>query len=101
MHAAVRHGYYLRSQDPLEQTAEVLRRFNIGSTLVPFSRCLRCNGLLQPAKKAEIADQLEPLTSIHYEQFRRCRGCGQIYWSGSHFDKLRARIEEIRALFAN
>jgi uncharacterized protein with PIN domain len=101
MHAAVRHGYYLRSQDPLEQTAEVLRRFDLGPALTPFSRCLRCNALLEPAKKAEVFDQLEPLTRIYYEQFRRCRGCGQVYWSGSHFDKLRARVEEIRAALAN
>jgi len=38
---AVRHGYYLRSQNPLEQTVEVLRRFELGSILSPFSRCLR------------------------------------------------------------
>jgi uncharacterized protein with PIN domain len=101
MHAAVRHGYYLRSQDPLEQTVEVLRRFDLGSTLAPFSRCLRCNALLEPANKAEVFDQLEPLTRIYYEQFRRCGGCGQVYWSGSHFDKLRARVEEVRAALAN
>jgi uncharacterized protein with PIN domain len=101
MHAAARHGYYLRSQDPFEQTVEVLRRFNFGSSMRPFSRCLRCNTLLEPAKKAEVFDRLEPLTRIYYEQFRRCRGCGQIYWSGSHFDKLRARIEEIRSALAN
>src|SRR5438874_11365089 len=101
MHAAVRHGYYLRSQDPLEQTVEVLRRFNLGPALMPFSRCLRCNALLQAAKKAEVLDQLEPLTRIYYEQFRRCPGCGQVYWSGSHFDKLRARVEEVRATLAN
>jgi uncharacterized protein with PIN domain len=101
MHAAVRHGYYLRSQNPLEQTVEVLRRFNLGSALVPFSRCLRCNAALESAKKAEVLDRLEPLTRIYYEQFRRCRGCGQVYWSGSHFDKLRARVEEVRAALAN
>jgi len=101
MHAAVRHGYYLRSQDPLEQTVEVLRRFNLGPTLALFSRCLRCNALLEPAKKAEVFDQLQPLTRIYYERFRRCHGCGQVYWSGSHFDKLRARVEEIRASLAN
>jgi len=101
MHAAVRHGYYLRSQNPLEQTIEVLRRFDLGSRVTPFSRCLRCNALLEPAKKAEVLDQLEPLTKIYYEQFRRCPGCGQVYWSGSHFDKLRARVEEVRASLAD
>jgi hypothetical protein len=97
MHAAVRHGYYLRSQNPLEQTVEVLRRFDLGSMLSPFSRCLRCNALLEPAEKEKVIGQLESLTKIFYDKFRRCTGCGQVYWSGSHFTKLQKRLEEIRA----
>jgi uncharacterized protein with PIN domain len=100
MHAAVRHGYYPRSQDPLEQTFEVLRRFRLAFVLTPFSRCLRCNAPLEPAEKAKVLGQLEPLTKIYYDQFRRCRGCGQVYWSGSHFGKLQKRIEMIRSRFA-
>ena len=42
-------------------------------------------------------DQLEPLTKIYYDQFRRCPKCGQVYWSGSHFEKLQARIQMIRS----
>jgi len=100
MHAAVRHGYYPRSRDPLEQTVEVLRRFGLASVLTPFSRSLRCNALLEPAEKAKVLGRLEPLTKIYYDQFRRCRGCGQVYWSGSHFEKLQKRIEIIRSCVA-
>jgi len=100
MHGAVKHGYYLRSQNPLEQTVEVLRRFDLGSALAPFSRCLRCNALLEPAAKEKVLDELEPLTKIYYDQFRRCAGCGQVYWLGSHFEKLQKRIEAIRSLLA-
>jgi uncharacterized protein with PIN domain len=96
MHAVVSHGYYLRSQDPTEQTLEVLRRFQLSSSLAPFVRCLRCNALVKAVEKAEIMDQLEPLTKIYYEQFRRCPSCGQIYWPGSHFKKLEARIAYFR-----
>jgi uncharacterized protein with PIN domain len=96
MYAAVRHGYYLRSQNPLEQTIEVLRRFNLGYILSPFSRCLRCNALLEPAEKEKVIGQLEPLTKIYYDEFRRCSGCGQVYWSGSHFTKLQKRLGQIR-----
>jgi uncharacterized protein len=95
MHAGVLHGYYLRSQDPLEQTIEVLRRFDLFSLLAPFTRCLHCNGSLENVAKAEVLEQLEPLTRIYYEQFRRCTSCGQIYWRGSHFEKLEGRIAEI------
>jgi hypothetical protein len=97
MHAVIRHGYYLRSQNPLEQTLEVLRRFDLRSELTPFTRCLRCNASLKPAEKEKVIGQLEPLTKIYYEQFRQCSGCGQIYWSGSHFEKLQKRIEAIRS----
>ena len=101
MHAAVRDGYYLRSQDPEEQTREVLVRFNLRDRIAPFTCCLRCNGLLAAVRKAEIVAQLEPLTKIYYETFRRSRECGQLYWGGSHFEKLRARIDRLLAASQN
>jgi uncharacterized protein with PIN domain len=96
MHAVMDRGYYLRSQDPIEQTLEVLRRFQLSSVLAPFTRCLHCNTLVEAVEKAEIIHRLEPLTKIYYEQFRRCPSCGQIYWPGSHFKKLEARIAHFR-----
>ena len=97
MHAIVQHGYCPRSQNADEQTIEVIRRFDLSELIAPFTRCLRCNAPLEEAAKSEIIDKLEPLTKIHYDQFRRCPGCKQIYWSGSHFPKLQERIEEIRS----
>ena len=97
MHAIVQHGYYPRSQNADEQTIEVIRRFDLLELIAPFTRCLRCNALLEAAAKADVIDKLEPLTKIYYDQFRRCPDCKQIYWSGSHFPKLQKRIEEIRS----
>ncbi len=97
MHAIVQHGYWPRSQNADEQTIEVIRRFDLSELIAPFTRCLRCNAMLEAVAKAEIIDKLEPLTKIHYHQFRRCPDCKQIYWSGSHFPKLQRRIEEIRS----
>ncbi len=98
MHAIVQHGYWPRSQNADEQTIEVIRRFDLLELIAPFTRCLRCNARLEAVAKAEIMDRLEPLTKIHYHQFRRCPDCKQIYWSGSHFPKLQRRVEEIRSL---
>jgi len=100
MHAVVQTGYCPRSQDPDEQTIEVIRRFNLHDLIVPFTRCLRCNATLQEAAKTDIVEKLEPLTKLYYEQFRRCTGCIQIYWSGSHFTKLQKRLDQIRAKLA-
>jgi uncharacterized protein with PIN domain len=100
MHAIVKTGYCPRSQDPDEQTVEVIRRFDLLSLITPFTRCLRCNAPLENVAKADVIEKLEPLTKIHYEEFRRCAGCGQIYWAGSHFEKLEKRIEKILARLA-
>jgi uncharacterized protein with PIN domain len=100
MHAVVRDGFCPRSPYPDEQTVEVVRRFQLSNSISPFSRCLRCNGPLQGVEKADVMKDLEPLTRIYYERFRRCKECGKIYWRGSHFDKLSARIEGFRAQLA-
>jgi uncharacterized protein len=99
MHAIVQHGYCPRSQNADEQTIEVVRRFNLVNLIAPFTRCLRCNAQLQDAAKADVIEKLEPLTKTYYDQFRRCPGCGQIYWAGSHFSKLEQWLQKIRARF--
>jgi uncharacterized protein len=101
MHGVLRHGYCPRSHLHEEQTLEVIARFSLGQAINPWARCVLCNGLLAPVDKAEISEQLEPLTKIYYHEFRRCAVCAKIYWSGSHFGKLQARIERIRNLVAD
>ena len=96
MHAIVRHGYCPRSHNADKQTIEVIRRFDLFDSIAPFTRCLRCNAPLQKVAKTDVIEKLEPLTKIYYDEFRRCNGCGQIYWAGSHFSKLQRRLEEIR-----
>src|SRR5262249_40580902 len=97
MHAIVKSGYCPRSQNSDEQTIEVIRRFDLFSVITPFTRCLRCNAPLEKVSKADIIEKLEPLTRIYYEEFRRCAGCGQLYWPGSHFEKLQKRIGVIHS----
>jgi uncharacterized protein with PIN domain len=97
MHAVVTNGYFPRSQDADEQTIEAVRRFDLLGFIAPFTRCLRCNARLEAVPKADVIDTLEPLTKLYYEEFRRCSGCGQVYWPGSHFAKLQGRLEQIRA----
>jgi uncharacterized protein with PIN domain len=95
MRKVVSHGYCLRSLQPREQLDEIVRRFDLRAAARPFSRCLRCNGLLEPVEKAAILDQLEPRTKRYYDDFARCRSCGQIYWRGSHWERMRKVVEEL------
>ncbi|HIJ91279.1 MAG TPA: hypothetical protein HPP95_10555 [Deltaproteobacteria bacterium] len=89
---AVVFGYLVREIHPEKQLAEVVRLFGIQGQFKPLSRCLRCNGLLRAVEKEHVIDQLEPLTKKYYDSFRQCRRCNNIYWPGSHRDKMLALL---------
>lgn len=93
MRKAVTYGYCLRSLEPLQQLSEVIARFELSTHIVPFHRCLRCNHPLEPVDKERVLDRLEPLTKMYFEEFQICPSCRQIYWKGSHYDRMQQLIE--------
>ena len=92
----VTHGYFVRETHPHRQLVEVLRRFG-PLALLPFSRCLGCNGILRAVPKASVDAALLPRTREHYDQFQKCSGCGRVYWKGSHWARLTRAIDAARA----
>lgn len=93
---AIAHGYWVREKDPRRQLVEVMRRFDLFNKLAPFTRCLRCNGRLQPIPKQAILDRLQPKTIRYYHQFAICKACDQIYWQGSHWERMQRFIASLR-----
>lgn len=89
------HGYFVRETQAYRQFVEVLRRFG-PLDLKPFSRCLRCNDLLQEVPKSAVDAALLPRTRQHYDQFVRCKGCGRVYWKGSHWKRLQHAVGAAR-----
>lgn len=96
MRKVVQYGYCVRSLDSRQQLLEVVARYDLAGQITPFRRCLRCNGQLEPVRKEQVIDQLEPLTRQYYEEFHRCLNCGQVYWKGSHYERMMDMIEQIR-----
>ncbi len=93
---AVTHGYAVRATALREQVVETLRRFDLFEAIHPFTRCLACNGLLEPVEKAAVIELLPENTRKYYEEFWRCASCGRVYWQGSHYERMRAFVEEVR-----
>jgi hypothetical protein len=92
----ITRGYFVRADRPLEQVREVLARLDLYRQVRPFTRCTRCNGVLEAVDKGDVLDRLEPKTRRYYDEFRRCTACGQIYWKGSHFERAGRLVEAIR-----
>jgi uncharacterized protein with PIN domain/sulfur carrier protein ThiS len=92
---AVTHGYLVRGTSRRAQIVEVLRRFDLFGAINAFSRCLECNGLLDQVAKSEVEPLLPPQTRREYHKFWRCPHCGRVYWPGSHFDRLKAVVDDV------
>ncbi|BAY20607.1 hypothetical protein NIES2100_03490 [Calothrix sp. NIES-2100] len=95
MRSLVHHGYYVRSTNPQQQILEVLRRFDLFNLVSPFQRCLRCNGLLESIAKEQIIDQLPETVQLQNNEFHRCQECQQIYWKGTHYERLQQFIDGV------
>ena len=84
-------GAYVRGDSPDDQLADVLDRF--APPVAPWTRCLACNGGLDPVEKHEVEHLLEPGTRASYDRFSRCRVCGRLYWHGAHARGLAALVD--------
>jgi uncharacterized protein with PIN domain len=49
--------------------------------------------VVKPVLKENIADKVEKRTLSHYEDFWKCPKCGQIYWQGAHWTRIRKTLE--------
>ena len=97
MRKAISRGYCVRQDDPHEQIRAVLQRYKLHRQVHPFRRCLRCNHLLQPVAKAKVIERLEPLTRLYFDEFSICPACNQVYWRGSHYERMQSLVDELAA----
>lgn len=89
----VTHGYWVRSTNPDEQLPEVLARFDLRESLRPFTRCMTCNGRIHAVEKSAVQEKLPPKTRKYYDEFFQCEDCGNVYWKGAHWERLRGMVE--------
>ncbi len=91
---AARDAAYVRGNRPDEQLDDVIERF--APALMPWSRCLSCNGRLAPVDKATVLERLQPGTRRTYDIFARCTACGSLYWRGAHASRLEQVVDRSR-----
>lgn len=59
--------------------------------------CSVCGGALEALGRKHVAGRVPSSVERRHRLFFRCRSCGQLYWRGSHWKKLRSlarRLEE-------
>ncbi|UCH64681.1 MAG: Mut7-C ubiquitin/RNAse domain-containing protein [Ignavibacterium sp.] len=94
----VTHAYFVRSFDVENQVREIIKRFDLQKEINEFSRCMECNGLLQPVKKETIINQIPPKVANWLDTFFKCSKCNKIYWQGTHHQKMNSFIQSIKKI---
>jgi uncharacterized protein with PIN domain len=84
----ITHGCYVRALHREQQLREVFERLDLVGSARPFTRCLRCNGLLHAVDKATVVDRLPDGIQARHDRFACCDGCGQVFWEGSHWRRM-------------
>jgi uncharacterized protein with PIN domain len=88
-------AFYLEGKTEEEKLAELAKRFKIKLDIdMTRSRCPKCNAQVKLIPKERVADKVEKSTFAYYSEFWECPKCGQIYWQGSHWARIRKTLEK-------
>lgn len=91
----VDRGYFVRATQSEAQLAEVIRALQLETLVAPFTRCRECNTPLETVDKEAVIDRLPGKVRGFYEAFKRCPGCGRVYWEGTHFARMRGIFDRL------
>lgn len=79
----------VRCADVESQLVEVFARLGLRpEPELDASRCGECNGALEPVGRDQVSRTVPPYVLATADRFRRCAGCGRIYWPGTHADSI-------------
>ncbi|HEX6709594.1 MAG TPA: Mut7-C RNAse domain-containing protein [Rubrobacter sp.] len=59
------------------------------------SRCMECNGELEIVPREAVAGRVPPGVVRDHEMFFVCQDCGRVFWHGSHWQRIGARLERV------
>jgi len=74
-----------------EQVRQVVEVFGLPSAAA-CSRCACCNSPLEEVAEA-VREKVPPHVLRTQQRFWLCRGCGRVYWEGTHIDGIRRQME--------
>ena len=92
-------AFYLEGKTEEEKIAELAKEFKITLDIdMTTSRCPKCNAQVKPTSKEKVANEVEKSTFAYYNEFWKCPKCGQIYWQGAHWTKIKKTLQTAKEI---
>jgi hypothetical protein len=91
---------YITKEDEIEQFKELLKKTNLEINKISgdLARCTKCNSKTFQIKKSEIQNEIPKQVLDCHNKFWKCGVCDQIYWEGTHIEKLQEFVQKIKCL---
>ena len=89
----------LRSDQVFDQLQQLVLELQIHLHLdaqTP-SRCAHCNLTLEPLSQKQAVPCVPAFVAGQYSEFVHCAGCGRVYWPGTHWTRIGAQLDRLRA----
>ena len=92
-------AFYVDGKTEAERLAQLAKKFGISLEIdMAVSRCPKCNARVKPTSKENVKDKVEETTFAYYNEFWQCPKCGQVYWQGAHWKRIRKTLETAKEL---
>jgi uncharacterized protein with PIN domain len=80
--------------DRMGQLAWVLRRLGLP---LREPRCMACGGPLTVRTREQVRGRVPERTFAWLERFEECERCGQVFWQGTHWQRIEALLHRAAA----
>lgn len=88
---------YLGGRDIVDQLAQLVREINVELQETPSTLiCPSCNGKLVEVSKRDVVGMVPGNVLDTHDRFWICQSCGQIYWEGNHWKKIKETVRKVR-----
>lgn len=76
-----------------DQLRQVVGELGLDPWASLFTRCADCNAEVEDVDREAARGRVPPFVLDTQPSFRRCRGCGHLYWSATHVARVHAELE--------
>lgn len=87
---------HIKEEKVRHQIRELFDKLKVSPDLTRiFCRCVICNTVLNPVDKDTIKYRIPEYVFQTKEDFVMCPVCERVYWSGTHWGKVKALLREL------
>ncbi|MBI4492794.1 MAG: Mut7-C RNAse domain-containing protein [Chloroflexi bacterium] len=76
-----------------EQLRFVVRTLDLDQRGRTFTRCIQCNVPLEAVEREAVRGLVPPYVFTTQRRFSRCLRCHKLYWPGTHWERMRERLQ--------